>query len=221
MYAGFFVIARTGAIDFFHLTTLDDDYELERKMIAEGHSLAPDLIVVNDVLIASDRQQALIVYRIQDDSIVRISDDTSPKHLNKLAAVNNLIFAASYSDAVYCYMLTDDGSIREVGSFQCDSPVLSFCAVDHKMLYGTAGGAIGAFEEITNKSLARLRDALENEQLTLKPDRSPPADFEWQQPPLFVDFDTLAIVRKLPLRDSVRILTAAQIDEETLAEIPE
>jgi hypothetical protein len=220
LFMNFLVVARPGYIDFFNLTNLDDNYEMERKSIAEGHSIAPDLIVANNFLVASDQAQSLIVYALHGDAIVRVADDTLPKRLNKLAYIEPWIFAASYGSAVYCYRLESDGSIREVGAFQCDSAVLALCVIDTKLWYGTAGGGIGVFEPTADDRLVRLRDALEKENLTLRPDRTVHAMFEWAQVPLFVDFDTLGLVRKLPPKDVERILRNARLTADQLSVLP-
>jgi hypothetical protein len=143
IYLGFLAIAPPASVDYFTLKDLDGDYEMERKVITDGPSLAPDLIVVKDFLIASDHLQSLVVYKAEADSVVWVADDTLPKRLNKLASLNDFIFASSYSDVVYCYRLGDDWSVFEVSAFQCDSHVFAFCPVENKLFYGTAGGGIG------------------------------------------------------------------------------
>jgi hypothetical protein len=66
----------------------------------------------------------------------------------------------------------------------------------------------------------RLRDTLEKTQLTLRADRTVPAPFEWAHEPLFVDLDTLAIVRKLPLKEVATILRDAAVSEKELEAVP-
>jgi hypothetical protein len=214
---GHLAVARPGAVDFFRVKFLDRQFEIERKMIVEGHSTAPDLLAMGDLVVGADTEQALVVFRMIGDAVKRVDEDTAPKHLNRLGALGQWVFAAAFDPVVYCYIMTDDERVEEVGSFQCDSRVLAFCERDGRLVYGTAGGGIGYFERSREERLIRLRDALEKEELCLKPDRVPKALFEWTQPNVFVDLDTLAIIQTLSAEQRENILREAKLNEDDLA----
>jgi hypothetical protein len=214
---GLLAVARPGAADFFRVKFLDGQFEIERKMIVEGHATAPDLLAVGDLVVAADIEQALIVFRMIGDAVIRVDEDTAPKHLNRLGSLGQWVFAAAFDPVVYCYVISDDGRVEEMGSFQCDSRVLAFCERDDRLLYGTAGGGIGYFEKSGEEGLIKLRDALEKEELCLRPDRVPKALFEWKQSNIFVDLDTLAVIQRLSDEQRENILREAKLDEEDLA----
>jgi hypothetical protein len=127
------------------------------------------------------------------------------------------VFAAAFDPVVYCYIMNDEGRVEEIGSFQCDSRVLAFCERDDRLVFGTAGGGIGYFEQSGEEGLIKLRDALEKEELCLRPDRVPKALFEWKQSNIFVDLDTLAVIQRLSDEQRENILREAKLDEEDLA----
>jgi hypothetical protein len=214
---GFLAVARPGGVDFLRVKSLGGHFEIERKMIAEGRSTAPDLLAIDDLVVAADIEQGLIVFRMIGDAVIRVDEDIAPKHLNRLDTLGQWVFAAAFDPVVYCYIMNDDGRVEEMGSFQCDSRVLAFCERDDRLIYGTAGGGIGYFELSRDERLIRLRDALDKEDLCLRPDRAPKALFEWKQPNIFVDLDTLAIIRGLSDKHRQSILREAGLDEDDFA----
>jgi hypothetical protein len=187
----FLVVARPGAVDFFKLKMAGGEVELDHRMTINVGSITPDLIAVDNFVIASDQEHSLVVFRFEDDAFVPVASDTLPKHLNKLCSVDEWIFASSWDSTVFLYELSDDGSILERGSFQCDSRVVSFCSIENRLFYGTVGGGIGCFERAEDGSHARLRDAIESDEITMKSDRRPFAIFQWRQPDIFVDLDAI------------------------------
>lgn len=217
----YLVVAREGAIDFYTTKTLDDQYEMDRKIIVNAHSLSPDLIVVNGFLLATDQQRAVTVYKIEGDTAVIVSCDSLPKRLNRIAAIGNLIFASSYEATVFCYELRDDGVIWEIGSFQCDSTIRSFAVVDDAPLlyYGTDAGGVGVFKIETDEDLRKIRDAIDLEDNILLADRIPPAIFEYKQENIFVDIDNISVVSRVEKATAKRILKRAQVSREKFEEI--
>jgi hypothetical protein len=218
LVTGFMAVARPGAIDFFILRGSNDEYELERKFIVESHFLTPDLIAIDQFLIASGQQQAIIVYRVEQDSVQKISQDCSPKRLNKLITIGNLLFAASYGPALYCYAL-NEGMLKEIGSFQCDSRIMGFCILNDKLYYGTEGGGIGTFEPGEDADWMKIRDAANSEEIRILADRVPPATFEWKQENIFVDFDNVKALARLPDKLRTQILARAGVEKSKLGEI--
>jgi hypothetical protein len=214
----FVAVARPNAIDFFILRIANNEYELERKFIIESHSLTPDLLAVGDFLVASSQQQAVILYQVDEDSVRKLAQDCSPKRLNKLISVGNLLFASSFGPSVYCYTLSNAG-LTEIGSFQCDSRVLGFCILNDKVYYGTDGGGIGVFEAGDDEDLTKIRDAVSLEDIQILADRVPPAIFRWKQEDIFVDIDNLRALWRLPENARSKVLSRAGVDLSKLEEI--
>lgn len=76
VFQKYLVISRENSIDFFTVKNLDGQYEMERKMIAPSNFMSLDLIVINDIyLVASDIQQALIVYKSNQASSTAASSN--------------------------------------------------------------------------------------------------------------------------------------------------
>ena len=219
MLPQYLVVAREGAIDFYITKTLDGQYEMDRKMIANAHSLAPDLLVVNGYLLATDQQRAVTVYKVDGDTATIVSSDSQPKRLNRIAAIDNIIFASSYGPSVFCYELRDNGVLWEIGSFQCDSTIRSFTMVGKQLFYGTEAGGVGVFQIETDEDLRKIRDAIDQEDVMLLADRVPPAIFEYKQDNVFVDIDNLSVVSRVDKAISKRILKRAQVSREKYDQI--
>jgi hypothetical protein len=218
VFDSFLVVARVGAIDVFVLKDLDGAYEMERRLVCDARSIVTDLAIAQGLLLATDQQFALAVYRCDADSISKIAEDSHPKRLNRIAVVDNLVFASSYDSSVFCYEL-NQGAIFEIGSFQVDSNILCFCLADSGLLYGTAGGGIGRFERSEDEDLLRIQEAFDEKELLIVPDRKPPALFEWKQRTLFVDIDTFRIIEKLPIQTSRSLLAKARVRKEKLKQL--
>jgi hypothetical protein len=218
VFGGFLVVARVGAIDVFALKDLDGAYEMDWRLTCDARSLVTDLAIAQGLLLATDQQFALAVYRCDADSISKIAEDPHPKRLNRIALVDNLVFASSYDCSVFCYELAD-GAIFEIGSFQLDSNILCFCLTDSGLLYGTAGGGIGRFQPSEDEDALRIQEALDEKELLILPDRKPPALFEWKQRPRFVDIDTLRIVEQLPIQTARSLLAKAKVRKERLKQL--
>ncbi|OHS95995.1 hypothetical protein TRFO_37834 [Tritrichomonas foetus] len=216
IFHNFLVIARDGNLDFFIIKDLDGQYEMERKTIIEANIMTLDFLIVdNTYLVASDVQQALIVYKFENDTVIKVSQDYSPKKLTKLAFFNNTIFAASVSSNVYAYNIDKCGNIFEIGVFQCCSQVLSFVSTQECLFYGTEGGGIGVFSATDENRFMELQRIIQDsEKVKILADRVPIRQFVWNSPDIFVDIDNLKVILNLPPRDRDRILSKANINSE-------
>jgi hypothetical protein len=219
VFAGFLVVARPKALDFFSVKHLDDKMELERRMIAEGPSITRDLAIVGAFLVASDQYHAIAVYALQGDTVVKVAEDPLPKCLNRLAVIRNYVFAATFNGAVCAWRIAEDGALTEMGAFWCDSQVHAFCTVEGRLFYGTAGGGIGFFEETDDEALSKIRDGIRDLGVVLVPDREPPTPFEFLSDDAFIDIDTIDVVRKLPQREVEGILVHADLVPDALEDI--
>ena len=250
VYQNYLVISRENSIDFFAVKNLDSQYEMERKTIASANFMTLDFLVIDDkFIVASDIQQALIVYKssksttttnnnnnnedVDDDDefaglssfndqllIEKVAQDYSPKQLTYLAFFDGKIFAASLSATVYAYSFDGAGSIAEIGAFQCCSQVMAFAARENNLFYGTSSGGIGVFTISEDNGFTDLQAALESdEEIKILADRNPIRQFQWDQPQIFVDFDNLKILNNLSERDLNQILTEAKVDHKTYMKI--
>ena len=209
VYKSFLVIAREGFFDVFIVKYVDGDYEFERKTILDAHIMTFDFLVVNDFLIASDIQQALIVYNYDGSNFQKVAQDFSPKQITKLVYFENIIFAASITSAVYAYRINKLGSLVEIGSFQCNSQITSFFVHDNKLFYGSEGAGIGIFEPIKDgaKDLIALQsNFLKLSDLEIIADRKPPSTFTWNQPELFIDIDNLRVINNFPPDELTKLI---------------
>lgn len=245
VYQQYLVVSRENAdmdsnselIDFYAVKFLDGQYEMELKTIASAHFMTLDFLIIHDTyLVASDIQQALIIYKATncgnnnnnndaDENtdqfqIEKVSQDYSPKQLTYLAYFNNNIFAASLTSTVYAYSIDKNGMIAEIGAFQCSSQVLSFASRENNLFYGTSSGGIGVFSKTEDKDHLALQAALyDSKDIKILADRIPKRPFQWDIPEIFVDLDNLSILKNLSDNDLNSILTAAKVDIKTYMKI--
>lgn len=219
LFRGLLAIARRGAIDFFPVGHLGPMMELGPQRTYDDYSSAREMIVVGAFLIVADEQRSLAVFAAAPSGVKKVAEDTLPKKLRRIAALGRWIFGASQNGSVYCWELADNGLISELGAFRCDSPIRAFCSVHEKLFYATAGGGLGVFSELNESEMVRLRDSLEQERLTLMPDRKVPSTFEWQIPDVFVDRDAIAVIPVLPPAVSRAVLQRARVTADRFAAI--
>lgn len=246
IFKKYLVISRENAIDFFTVKNLDGQYEMERKVITPSNFMTIDMIVIDDIfLVASDIQQALIVYKSASTSsttsnfdenegenglyessskdqalIEKVAQDYSPKQLTYLTFFDNHIFAASLTATIYAYSLDSSGAITEVGAFQCCSQVMAFASRENNLFYGTSSGGIGMFAKTEDNGLSNLQDVVNSdEDIKILADRQPMRPFQWDQPQIFVDFDNLKILKNLSEKDIKSILLKARVDHKTYMKI--
>jgi hypothetical protein len=219
IFTDLLAVARRGGIEFFKFRKLDDGLWLERKAIADKLPGLRDMVVVNNFLIVADEQRSLTVFTAALQEIRKVSEDTIPKRLKRVAALGRWIFGASEDGSVYCWQLNDNGIIHEIGAFRCDSPIRAFCLVGKRLFYATAGGGIGDFREAIQPELVRLRDSLQQEQITLMPDREVIAPYPGTVSNVFIDLDAIRIIQKLPPALSKAILQRADVSEDELSRI--
>lgn len=209
-----------GMIDFFSIVNLDGFYELERKYICESHIISPCLLIHNDFLISSDVYQSLFVFKISEKGVIKVSEDTSPKGINKIVFFDSKLFACDFKGSIYCYNFDEkEGKITEIGSFQLSSKVLSLLVHQNKLYYSTEGGGFGIFVSTNDANLPIIRDSLEKESLTFLSDRKPPSIFEWNQENIFIDIDNLITIENLPKQIINNIIHSSGIDAKTLSNL--
>ena len=214
MYKSYLVIAREGSLDFFKVKILDGEIEMDRKFIAPAKMLTSDLIVYNSFLITSDINQAITVYSIVHNNLEIISQDNSPKHITNMAMFKDIIFASSLDSMIYMFTVTDNGKLTEIGSYLCDSKVLSFAVNNDYLYFGTEGGGVGVFEQLDDTDYLKLSNELQNLNLETADKKCFPQNFTWNCDNPFINLENLKVLSRIPRRDLQKILKKAQISQE-------
>lgn len=218
VYQQYLVVSRDTCIDFFVVKNVDGSFEMERTAIVPARIMSLDFLIINNYLVASDIQEALIVYKCDPNKceVELVSQDHSPKQLTYLVNFGGFIFAASLTSNVYAYSIDENGMICEIGSYQCSSIVTAFAAKNNNLFYGTDGGGIGVFSTSEETNLVDLEEIIMNDDnLMVLADHIPRKQFEWDQREMFVDIDNLNVLKSISPQDLKSLLRKAKVDFNT------
>lgn len=235
-YFSYLLISREGSIDFFETKFLDGQIEMERLLVVDAQMMTLDFLVVRKYLVASDALQSLTVYSLNEpDTDDKSSDnniddnndnkkkqidvsivyhDYSKKQLTKLVLFHDFIFAASLNENIFAFRMDLDGKLTEVGSFRCDSRVLSFAVNENSLFYGTEGGGIKMFELVVDEDYIKVRNQMKELKLNFIANRIPSLPFEWDDTNPFVDIDNLAVLKQIPKKELDKILSKVDVKLE-------